>query len=169
MGALRRSSIEAAGFLVALALMLAAAILLRLAPVGRLLRAMGGSVGAVACAPLVTPRQEARARLARRSIRRAARVSPLRADCLPQALAAATLCRLLKAPIALHLGLRRAANAQARRPLEAHAWVASGPVAVSGGDGSESFVAVACFLSNPSSESIRSASAEFWRPRTKVS
>jgi hypothetical protein len=165
-GALRRSSIEAAGFLVALALMLAAAILLRLAPVGRLLRAMGG---AVACAPLVTPRQEARARLVRRSIRRAARVSPLRADCLPQALAAATLCRLLKAPIALHLGLRRAANAQARRPLEAHAWVASGPVAVSGGDGSESFVAVACFLSNPSSESIRSASADFLHPRTNVS
>jgi len=151
--ALRRSSIESGGFLVALALMLAAAIRLRLAPTGSLLRAMGQSVGAVACAPLVDARGEARARLVRRSIRRAARVSPLRSDCLPQALAAATLCRWLMVPVALHLGVRRETKGQALRPLEAHAWVTAGPVAVTGGDGFESFVAVACFLSHRRPES----------------
>lgn len=147
-GALRRLSIEGGGFLAALALMLAAAVLLRLTPTGQLLRALGQSVGAVACTPLVDARQEARARLARRSIRRAARISPLRSDCLPQALAAATLCGWLMVPVALHLGLRRETQGQARRPLEAHAWVAAGPVAVSGGDGFESFAPVACFLSH---------------------
>jgi hypothetical protein len=147
-GALRRWSIEAGGFLVALALMLAASIQLRLSPPGPLLRAMGQSVGAVACAPLLDARGEARARLVRRSIRRAARVSPLRSDCLPQALAAATLCRWLMVPVALHLGVRRETTGQARHPLEAHAWVTAGPVAVSGGDGFENFVAVACILSD---------------------
>jgi hypothetical protein len=146
--ALRRSTIEGGGFLVALALLLAAAIQLRLSPTGSLLRAMGQSVGAVACAPLVDAREEARARLVRRSIRRAARVSPLRSDCLPQALAAATLCRWLTVPAALHLGVRRETKGQGRRQLEAHAWVTAGRVAVSGGDGFDSFVAVACFLSH---------------------
>jgi hypothetical protein len=47
----------------------------------------------------------------------------------------------------LHLGVRRGTKGQARPPLEAHAWVTAGPVAVSGGDGFESFVPVACFLS----------------------
>ncbi len=141
----RRLLIEGSGFLVALALMLAAAVLIRLAPTGLLLRATGRPLGPVACAPLIDARQAARARLVRRSIRRAARVSPLRSDCLPQALAAALLCRWLGAPAALHLGLRRGGE-DTRRPLEAHAWVCAGPVAVSGGDGSYSFAAVACFL-----------------------
>src|SRR5271169_908867 len=78
---------------------------------------------------------------------------PLRSDCLPQALAAATLCRWLMVPVALHLGVRRETKGQALRPLEAHAWVTAGPVAVTGGDGFESFVAVACFLSHRRPES----------------
>jgi hypothetical protein len=166
-GALRRSCIEAGAFLLALALMLAAAIRLRLAPTGSLLRAMGQSVGAVACAPLVDARGVARARLVRRSIRWAARVSPLRSDCLPQALAAATLCRWLMVPVALHLGVRRETKGQGRRPLEAHAWVTAGPVAVSGGDGFESFVAVACFLSHPPDSEQVPGADEFARVRRR--
>jgi hypothetical protein len=143
--ALRRSSIESGGFLVALALMVAAAIRLR---------------RALCCAPWPSP--SARSPVLRWSMRGgkrapgscvvrsggAARVSPLRSDCLPQALAAAMLCRWLMAPVALHLGVRRETKGQALRPLEAHAWVTAGPVAVSGGDGFESLVAVACFLSH---------------------
>lgn len=116
---------------------------LRLVPFRRLAGALGTQVGAVGCVPLVDARQLARARMIRRALLRASQIAPFRADCLPQALAAATLSSWLGVPVAIHLGMRREGIAQ---EMAAHAWVCAGPVAVSGGHSFGSYAPVACFL-----------------------
>ncbi len=121
-----------------------AAGLLHLLPFRRLAPLLGVPIGAVACLPLASKRQLYRAHAVRRAILRAARVAPFRADCLPQALVAAALCRALGVPAATHLGVRLDQGAE---PIAAHAWVACGPVAVTGGHGFQSYTPVACFVS----------------------
>jgi Transglutaminase-like superfamily len=119
-----------------------AALLLKLFAFKRLAPLFGQQIGAVGCVPLADPRQTDRARLVRRAVRRAAQVSPWRNDCLPQALTAAMLCRLLSIPVTTHLGLRIDGSS----PLEAHAWTCSGQVAVTGGTGFDQWVPVSCFI-----------------------
>ena len=129
--------------MVALVLLMVTAILLRVVPLRRLLPLCGQSLGAVACTPLTSPLQAARARAIRRCLLRAAARSPWRADCLPQALVAAILCRLRGVPASVHLGLRR--EGIGNGPLEAHAWACSGRIALCGGDGFETYTPLACF------------------------
>lgn len=117
-------------------------VLLKTVEFRRLSLLLGGPVGAVGCTPLLTPREEVRARAIRRAMRRAARISPWRSDCLPQALGAAMLCRALSVPVATHLGVRL----DGAKPLEAHAWTCSGRVQVTGGDGFSHWTPVQCFL-----------------------
>lgn len=122
-------------------LLLGAALGLRLVPFRRLSVLLGHQLGAIACVPLADPGEEARARLVKRAIRRAARLAPLRSDCLPQALAGAVLCRLLGVPTTAHLGVRLGDDPG----FLAHAWLCSGRVAVTGGTSFDDYVAVSCF------------------------
>jgi len=119
------------------------ALAIRLVPLRRMAPLLGHSIGAVAYAPLLESRQTARALRLRLAIARAARLMPLRSDCYPQALAGVLLCRLGRVPVAMHLGVRLDAQGNPH----AHAWLASGPVLVSGGAGHARFVPVACFVS----------------------
>lgn len=120
-----------------------AALLVRVLAFRRLAPLLGRQIGAVGCIPVVSAGQEARARMVRRAVRRAARISSWRNDCLPQAFAAALLCRMLGVPLATHLGVRLGGA----KPMEAHAWTCAGPVAVTGGEGFGEWVPVSCFLS----------------------
>lgn len=117
---------------------------LRLVPFRRLAPLLGVSIGAVAYVPINRAKQVTRARDVRCAILRAARVAPFRSDCLPQAFAAAILCRLLKIPVSTHLGVRLEKEST---EMAAHAWACSGPIAISGGHSFETYTAVACFVS----------------------
>lgn len=117
---------------------------LRLVPFRRLAPLLGVRIGAVAFVPTNSTAQARRARSVRCAILRAARVAPFRSDCLPQAFAAAILCRLLKIPVSTHLGVRLEKES---RKMAAHAWACSGAVAISGGRSFETYAAVACFVS----------------------
>ncbi|MGH6785506.1 MAG: lasso peptide biosynthesis B2 protein [Novosphingobium sp.] len=132
---------DKAALLPAWLLLLLAAAALRLVRFKRLAPLLGRPLGAVGCVPLATPRQEARARFVKRAIQRAARVAPLRSDCLPQALAGTLLCRLLGVPTTAHLGVRLGDEPA----FLAHAWLCSGRVAVTGGYSFDHYVAVSCF------------------------
>jgi hypothetical protein len=121
-----------------------AATSLRLLPFRRLAPLLGVPIGAVAFVPIASNVQIDRARMVRRTIARAARIAPFRADCLPQSLAAAVLCRILAVPTAIHLGIRLDGEG---KQMAAHAWVCSGPEAVTGGRSFSTYTAVACFLS----------------------
>ena len=132
---------DKAGLILAWLLLGLAAAGLRLLPFRRLAPLLGKQLGAVACVPLATLPQEARARFVKRAIRRAARIMPLRSDCLPQALAGAVFCRLAGAPTTAHLGIKLGDE----RPMAAHAWLCSGRVAVTGGVSFDEFTALSCF------------------------
>ena len=105
-------------------------------------RVLGRPVGAIACTPLLSEDQICCARLLRSAIARAASVAPYRSDCLPQALAGALLCKLYGVPSAVHFGTRPGESAS----LLAHAWLAAGPLAVTGGQSWDEFSVVACFV-----------------------
>lgn len=125
------------------------ALALRLAPMRRLASWYGMPLGAVGFSPLSDGRQIARAQEIRRAIGIAARYAPFRADCLPQAMAGLALGRGLGVPCALHLGVSVDKTAQAAgEELVAHAWLISGPVAISGDYRSfDRFAAVGCWVS----------------------
>ena len=128
------------------ALLTLAALAIRVLPARVYCRFFGRSIGAVACQPVLTPRQLTKARRIRNAIRRAGLVAPLRKDCLPQAIAAALLCRATGVPSAVHLGTTRDDG----KGLLAHAWLAAGPIAITGGHAWERYSVVACFAQGPS-------------------
>jgi Transglutaminase-like superfamily len=113
-----------------------------LLPMGLWRRVLGRSVGAIACTPLLSDRQLGRARQLRAAIARAASVAPYRSDCLPQAFAGAVLCKLFGVPSAVHFGTKPGESST----LVAHAWLAAGPLAVTGGHSWNQFAVVACFV-----------------------
>jgi hypothetical protein len=105
-------------------------------------RVLGRSVGAIACVPVLNEGQIACARILRLAIARAASVAPYRSDCLPQALTGAVLCKIYGVPSAVHFGTRPGDSLK----LLAHAWLAAGPIAVTGGRSWGEFSVVACFV-----------------------
>lgn len=117
------------------------ALTVRLIAFKRFAPLLGEKLGPVGCVPLAGEAQEARARTIRRAVRRAARISPWRNDCLPQAVTAAVLCRFAQVPVTTHLGVRLGGV----KPMEAHAWTCAGRVAVSGGEGFSEWTPVQCF------------------------
>lgn len=119
------------------------ALALHLTPFRSLARLLGKPIGAVGCIPLANHRQIKRARMIRRAIDRAERIAPFRADCLPQALTAAMLCRMLGVPLSIHFGVRRDDQTNG---VDAHAWTCSGPEAVTGGYCFDTHTPVSCFL-----------------------
>jgi Transglutaminase-like superfamily len=85
--------------------------------------------------------------MVRRAVLRAARLSPFRSDCLPQALVAATLCRIMRVPASVHLGVKLdTITERGPRAISAHAWVCSGREAVTGGRSFGAYTPVTCFL-----------------------
>lgn len=98
----------------------------------RLIRRLLGesrSTSTVAVAE-IEPAQRARATQIGAVVRAAARHTPWRSDCYPQALAARTFLAARRIPHTVSFGVRRDGAA-----LLAHAWVGAGGVPVTGGDG----------------------------------
>ena len=79
--------------------------------------------------PPATARDVRRSQRIGRSIERAARHTPWRSDCYPQALTAHLQMRIARVPHTVAFGLRRAEHG-----LTAHAWVSAAGVVVMGGD-----------------------------------
>jgi len=123
------------------------ALALRLLPIRRIAPLFGQGIGATAYVPLLPPAQRGRAGDLKQVIDVTARYAPFRSDCFPQALVAVTLCRLFRLPFAMHFGIRLDPD-KGGQALAAHAWVVSGPLAISGGNRSfGEFNAVGCFVS----------------------
>jgi hypothetical protein len=121
-----------------------ARLVITLCPLRRLARLFGRDHGATSVVLKVTEAQIAQAWRLRTAIALAVKYSPSSANCYPQALVARLLLNVKRLPHALFFGLRR--NDQTKA-LDAHAWVMVGPVAVTGGNGFESYAAVRCFTS----------------------
>ncbi|HEX2087349.1 MAG TPA: lasso peptide biosynthesis B2 protein [Solirubrobacteraceae bacterium] len=77
-----------------------------------------------------------------------ARRTPWRSQCLEQALAAKAMLRRRGIASTLYLGVARGA-AGAPRPFDAHAWLRSGTVHVTGGAGAGRYAVVATFADPP--------------------
>jgi hypothetical protein len=102
--------------------------------------------GVAAWVPLLDRAQEARAVEIGRVVQMAAKYTPWKSNCFPQALTARALLGLYKIPYGLYFGL---AKRESNGELHAHAWVASGRVRVTGGAGFDEFTVVGCFVSDP--------------------
>lgn len=114
-------------------------------PFRRLAPLLGRSLGTVAMVPVVPSAQLRRAAAIGHAIAVAAKYAPFRSNCLPQALAAATLCRWAGIPYAAFLGASLSGSGESG--MSAHAWIQSGRVSVTGGRGSfKLYNVVACFV-----------------------
>ncbi|MEI9997240.1 MAG: lasso peptide biosynthesis B2 protein [Rhizomicrobium sp.] len=92
--------------------------------------------------PVLSETQCAKAREIGWAVTRAARYTPFRAVCLPQAIAAKAMLSRRGIGSVMHFGVAKMADA----PLAAHAWLDAGPVEVTGFPVGEGFVEVARFL-----------------------
>lgn len=95
----------------------------------RLVPRLGVSVGVAPWLPLIDRPQIERARLIARVVLLAARYAPWTANCFPQAVVARILLDWYRIPYCLFFGVRRKSASGA---FDAHAWVAAGPVRVTG-------------------------------------
>jgi hypothetical protein len=76
------------------------------------------------------------------AVTRAARHLPLRAVCLPQAMAARMMLRCRVVPSVMHFGVTKRLG----EPLDAHAWLEAAGVEVTGYPVPDGFVEIACFV-----------------------
>jgi len=83
-----------------------------------------------------------RAQWVRNAVNRAARLMPLRSDCLPQAFAASLMCRLLGLPSSAHIGVKPQVGEDGTL---AHAWVLVGDFWVAGGLSIPDYQPMTCF------------------------
>jgi hypothetical protein len=90
---------------------------------------------------ILPPATEAEAHRIGQQVRTAARYTPWTSNCFPQALVARTLLILKRQPHTVFFGLRHEHD-----QLQAHAWVMSGHVAVTGGHCFEHYTVVGCFV-----------------------
>lgn len=109
----------------------------------RLAPHLGQSLGVAAWVPLVNPAQQARALQIGRAVQLAGRYTPWESNCFPQAVAARLLLGWYGVPYALYFGLMRE---HAGAALKAHAWVAAGRIAVTGGHSFGQFTVVGVFV-----------------------
>lgn len=131
---------------VAAILITAASVALWMLPFRWIAPILGRNLGAAPRVPRSSPDQERIAYRTGTAVALAAKVVPLRADCLRQALAAAVLCRWRRVPYAALLGAA-VDLPDAKSRLSAHAWVQCGPVVVAGGRGGfQTYGVVACFV-----------------------
>ncbi len=115
---------------------------------------LGASLGASPWIPLLSSGTETRAASIGKVVRVAARYTPWKSSCLPQAMTAAVLLRFFAIPYSFFLGVARTPN-----HLTAHAWVAAGRVQVTGGSGFGEFSVVCCFVRAASKRRAPSSSS----------
>lgn len=133
--------VPAAWFTLALASMLIA-----LLPFKQIARLMGENAESAVVPPVPNARELVRAEHIGIAIRIAAANAPFRSNCLPQALVAATFCRIGKVPYAAYLGATLSASKGSSK-LIAHAWVRSGRITLTGGGvTSTDYTPVVCFV-----------------------
>lgn len=133
-----------AWFLPVCALLGLARVLIVLLPFARLSSSLGVAAGTLAWAPLLAEEDRGRARQIGQVIQLAARQLPWRTDCLPQAVVARWLLGWYGLPYVLFFGMRREPGSDA---MQAHAWVVSGPVRVTGGHGFGHYAVVGSYVS----------------------
>jgi hypothetical protein len=112
-------------------------------PFQRLAPRLGVRTGIAPWVPHLTPEQTHRARLIGRVVQMTARYTFWNANCFPQAITARWLLGLYNVPYVFFFGLSRDASDPAG--MKAHAWVAAGPVRVTGGYSFHQFTVVGCF------------------------
>lgn len=105
---------------------------------------LGEREGITPWIPLADARAEARALSISRVVQMAARYTPWKSNCFPQAITARILLGFYGVPYGLFFGVNR--NAEDAM-LVAHAWVAAGRVRVTGGMSFNQFTVVGCFVS----------------------
>lgn len=110
----------------------------------RLSKVLGQHMGVTAWVPLLSAPQIARARRIGQTIQIASRYTPWESNCFPQALVARLLLGWFGVPYALSFGLMRDTLSA---ELKAHAWVAAGPIAVTGGRNDGQYSVVGVFVS----------------------
>lgn len=112
-------------------------------PFRRIAPLLGHDMQTAAIVPLAGEREVSRALHIGRAIRTAARYTPWESRCLAQAVAARVLLGVSGLPYALYLGVDTRGDAG----MAAHAWVCTGPAAVTGGHSFEEFAVVGTFVS----------------------
>ena len=110
----------------------------------RLVPRLGVSVGLRPWLPLITKTQEHRARQVSRVVQLAARYTPWESNCFPQAVVARVLLGWYGVPYCLFFGVRRKPG---NGEFDAHAWVASGSVRVTGRYSFNRYTVVTVFAS----------------------
>lgn len=127
-------------------LLLALARLLVLClPFQRIAVRLGRYAGPLLWVPLLPDSHHVRVHQLGGMVRLAARYAPWQANCFAQAIVARWWLGWLGEPCAIYFGVCR----QPGHAMQAHAWVRSGAVAVTGGNSFEQFTVVATFLFEP--------------------
>lgn len=98
--------------------------------------------------PILTPAQIMRTRRIGRLVRATAEITPWQSLCFVQALTAAIVLRLRHLPYIMHFGLAKDPRPEAIRPMQAHAWITAGPIAVTGGRSLHQFTVVGTYSSH---------------------
>lgn len=114
-------------------------------PFVRMAPLLGHHQGLQAVTPLLSAEQTQRALAISRLIAVCARYTPWTSNCFPQAIVARLLLGFYGIPYVLYFGLARPEGGSG--PLEAHAWVNAGRVAVSGSYSFNRFTVVGTFVS----------------------
>lgn len=128
-----RPPAEKGWFFVAYPLLGVARATILLVPFKWIARTLGQDAHMALQMPLATPQQMQRALAIGRGVRLAATYTPWQSKCLAQAMVASWLLRRCGLPYGLYFGVRK--DPDSRDGLAAHAWVSSGPAAVTGGRG----------------------------------
>lgn len=108
----------------------------------RLVPRLGVSVGLKPWLPLIDKAQERRARQVSQVVLLAARYTPWDSNCFPQAVVARVMLGWFGVPYCLFFGVRRKPDSG---EFDAHAWVASGRVRVTGRNGFQQYTVVGVF------------------------
>lgn len=111
-------------------------------PFQRLAPRLGRHAGAAPWVPVLDAAHQRRAQQIGQVVRLAARYTPWTSNCFPQAVAARVLLGLYRVPYVLCFGVTRTPDSA---NFQAHAWVVSGRVAVSGGPSFDRYVTVGVF------------------------
>jgi hypothetical protein len=122
-------------------------VLIKVSSFRRLVRFFGTETGPLALPSqlILAPAQHRTAANISAIVRLAAKYSPWRANCFPQALCASLLLNLYRLPFATYLGLARE---PASAKVTAHAWVRAGSLVVTGDGDLSKYALVGCFTSS---------------------
>lgn len=139
----RRPLFEQAWFLPAWLLLGTSRLLILIIPFRTLAQRLGTHTGVEPWVPLINEHQEFTARRIARVVQMTAKYTPWLSNCFPQAVAARILLGIYGIPCSIFFGVaRKPGNTQ----MQAHAWVASGRITVSGGRSFDHYTVVGCFV-----------------------